>query len=218
MEKTLIFGHQKPDTDSVTSAIVLSYLKNKLGWNTEPRVLGSINNETKFVLNYFNFKTPKFLNDVRLQIKDIDYNKNCFFHEKESIYKAYNYMKRTKISTIPVVDFDNNYLGAVSMKYITGDLIDGDFGVLNTSYDNLIDSLNGEVILKFDDEITGNIIVPSYNSEVFKNVLATNDIIIVGDRYKILNHAVESDASLIILTDDITKTEEFMSNYITFIL
>ena len=203
MEKTLIFGHQKPDTDSVTSAIVLSYLKNKLGWNTEPRVLGSINNETKFVLNYFNFKTPKFLNDVRLQIKDIDYNKNCFFHEKESIYKAYNYMKRTKISTIPVVDFDNNYLGAVSMKYITGDLIDGDFGVLNTSYDNLIDSLNGEVILKFDDEITGNIIVPSYNSEVFKNVLATNDIIIVGDRYKILNHAVESDASLIILTDDI---------------
>ena len=29
MGKTLIFGHQKPDTDSVTSSIVLSYLKNK---------------------------------------------------------------------------------------------------------------------------------------------------------------------------------------------
>ena len=26
-----IFGHRKPDTDSVTSAIALSYLKNKLG-------------------------------------------------------------------------------------------------------------------------------------------------------------------------------------------
>ena len=34
MEKTLIFGHQKPDTDSVTSSIVLSYLKNKLGFDT----------------------------------------------------------------------------------------------------------------------------------------------------------------------------------------
>ena len=34
MTKTLIFGHQKPDTDSVTSAIVLSYLKNKLGEST----------------------------------------------------------------------------------------------------------------------------------------------------------------------------------------
>ena len=27
MEKILVFGHQKPDTDTVTSAIVLSYLK-----------------------------------------------------------------------------------------------------------------------------------------------------------------------------------------------
>ena len=29
--KTLIFGHKKPDTDAVMSAIGLSYLKNKLG-------------------------------------------------------------------------------------------------------------------------------------------------------------------------------------------
>ena len=31
MEKISIFGHKKPDTDSVTSAITLSYLKNSLG-------------------------------------------------------------------------------------------------------------------------------------------------------------------------------------------
>ena len=31
MEKVYIFGHKNPDTDSVTSAISLSYLKNKLG-------------------------------------------------------------------------------------------------------------------------------------------------------------------------------------------
>ena len=42
MEKIYIIGHKKPDTDSVTSAIALSYLKNKLGQNTEPRVLGDI--------------------------------------------------------------------------------------------------------------------------------------------------------------------------------
>ena len=32
MEKTLIFGHKKPDTDSVTASIALSYLKNN-GYN-----------------------------------------------------------------------------------------------------------------------------------------------------------------------------------------
>ena len=53
-EKIYIFGHKKPDTDSVTSCIALSYFKNKLGFNTQPRVLGEINKETKFALNYFN--------------------------------------------------------------------------------------------------------------------------------------------------------------------
>ena len=71
MGKTFIIGHKKPDTDSVTSAIALSYLKNKLGQNTEPRVLGDINNETKYVLNYFKVPEPEYLNDVRVRIKNI---------------------------------------------------------------------------------------------------------------------------------------------------
>ena len=45
--QTFIFGHKKPDTDSVTASITLSYLKNQLGYHTEPRVLGDINNESK---------------------------------------------------------------------------------------------------------------------------------------------------------------------------
>ena len=44
MNEVLIFGHKKPDTDSCVSAIALSYLKNKLGNKTAPRVLGRINN------------------------------------------------------------------------------------------------------------------------------------------------------------------------------
>ena len=47
MQKTYIFGHKKPDSDSVMSAIGLSYLKNSLGENTEPRILGDVNKETK---------------------------------------------------------------------------------------------------------------------------------------------------------------------------
>ena len=31
MEKVFVFGHRRPDTDSVTAAITLSYLKNQLG-------------------------------------------------------------------------------------------------------------------------------------------------------------------------------------------
>ena len=56
MNKTFVIGHKKPDTDSVTAAISLSYLKNKTGYDTVPMVLGDVNNETKFVLDYFKVK------------------------------------------------------------------------------------------------------------------------------------------------------------------
>ena len=59
LKKIYVFGHKKPDTDSVTASIALSYLKQRLGMNTEPRVLGDINYETKFVLEYFNVEQPK---------------------------------------------------------------------------------------------------------------------------------------------------------------
>ena len=75
MEKTYIFGHKNPDTDSVTASIAFSYLKNQLKENTVPMVLGEINKETKYVLDYFGVKQPEFLNDVKLQIKDIKYKK-----------------------------------------------------------------------------------------------------------------------------------------------
>ena len=211
MENTLIFGHQKPDTDTVTSAIVLSYLRNKLGDHTEPRVLGDINNETKFVLDYFNFETPKFLNDVRLQIKDTDYSKECFLHEKDSILSAYNYMMETSISTVPVVNNDNDYLGAVCMKYITADLIDGDLGTLDTSYENIIDALKGTEILKFNDEISGNIIVPASNSDSFKkNVKVDGSVIIVGERRNIFEYVIKNKCAIIILTDGVKLTDEQM--------
>ena len=70
MEKIYIFGHQSPDTDAVSAAISLSYLKNKQGLNTEARVLGHISKETKYALDYFNQKEPKYLNNVKLQLKD----------------------------------------------------------------------------------------------------------------------------------------------------
>ena len=212
MEKILVFGHQKPDTDTVTSAIVLSYLKNKLGMNSEPRVLGNINNETKFVLDYFKVKTPKFLNDVRLQIKDVDYTKNCFLKENNSIFNGYKYMNETKISTIPVINSKGKYLGAISMKTALSNLIEGNLNKLDTSYDNLLEALNGKEILRFDKEIKGNILTAGYRSTTFKEKVEINkeSVLIVGDRHSIIEYAVENSASIIILTNGVKMKEEHL--------
>lgn len=64
MSKILIFGHQSPDTDAITSAISFSYLQNELGKTTEPVALGEATDETQFALDYFNADNPRVVTTV----------------------------------------------------------------------------------------------------------------------------------------------------------
>jgi manganese-dependent inorganic pyrophosphatase len=71
MEKVFVFGHKNPDTDSICSAIAYSELKNKLGFTTEPIRLGTISEETQFVLNYFNVSAPRLVEKVAAEVKQV---------------------------------------------------------------------------------------------------------------------------------------------------
>ncbi|MBP3635281.1 MAG: putative manganese-dependent inorganic diphosphatase [Bacilli bacterium] len=202
MGKVYIFGHQNPDTDSVTSAISLSYLKNKLGMDTEPRVLGHINKETKFALNYFNQKEPKYLNDVKLQLKDVEYHKGLYMDENESIYSVYNFLNENGVTGVPIVTNNNKYRGIVTVKDIARELMENNIETLNALYDNILNVLDAEEILRFDNEIKGNILTASYRSTTFLNDVKLNNdnILIVGDRHSIIEKAVNSKIKLLIIT------------------
>ena len=204
MDKILIFGHKKPDTDTTTSAIAYSYLKNKLGFNTEPCLLGDLNNETKWVLKYWNIKAPEYIDDVKLQIKDINYRKNYFINENDSVEKAVNYMTDKGISTIPVVDNDKKFIGAIAMKDIARNQAKGNFRVLDTTYDHLLETLNGKEVLRFDDDIVGNVDVAGFKSTTFIENFNINHktILIVGDRHSIIEYAVNNSALLLIISGD----------------
>jgi manganese-dependent inorganic pyrophosphatase len=69
MEKTLIFGHQNPDTDSICSAIAYAYLKQALKENVEAIRLGELNEETTFALQTFQMPIPRFVERVSREAK-----------------------------------------------------------------------------------------------------------------------------------------------------
>ncbi len=203
MNNIFIFGHQKPDTDSITSAIALSYLKNQLGEHTEARALGSLNKETLFALDYFKMEEPKRLNSVRMQVKDVHYLKDHFIDTHYSVLDTFNYMMTHRITTLPIIDRENRkLLGIVSMKDISKDLISGNIHKLYTSFENLTKAIDGEEVLRFDDEITGNIMIASYSKKMILNHVDLNEdtILIVGNRYDVIEHAIDSKVNCIILT------------------
>ena len=204
MQKTFIFGHKKPDTDSVMSAIGLSYLKNQLGDYTEPRILGNVNKETKYALNYFGLKEPEYLNDVKLQIKDVNYHKKFLIKDTDSIYDGYQMMLKEGVTGIPVVKKKNEFLGLITIKDLSHMVVNVNFEELYTSYENIMHVLKGEEVLRFDSEVVGKIMVAAYRSTTFINTvpLTKDNILIVGDRHSVIEYAVESGVKLLILSGD----------------
>lgn len=212
-KKILIFGHKNPDTDSVCSAIALSYLYNKMGYNTEARILSNINEETKYVLNKLKIEVPNILNDVKLQIKDINYHKDFMINYKESVFNAFFKMNDENMSSIPVIDDNKKFIGVFAMKDIAKQEIFGDTKKLKTNYNHIIKTLNGREILKFDDEIYGDITNIDLRSETFNNTLTLNkdNILVIGDRHAIIEDAINKKIKLLIVTGNNKLKEEHLN-------
>ena len=204
MSKIYIFGHKNPDTDAVMSAIGLSYLKNKLGEDTEPRVLGTVNKETKYALDYFHIKEPEYLNDVKLQIKDINYHKNLYIEEVDSIYNGYQKLLSEDLTGLPVIDKYGQCSGLIAMKDLSRGVTADNFDDLYTSFDNLLHTLKAREEVKIDEEIRGKIITATYHNSEFieSEILNENTILIVDNRYNTIERAIQRHVKMIILSNN----------------
>lgn len=206
MEKIYIFGHKKPDTDAVTSAITLAHLKQELGYNAEARILGTINKETEFVLNYFKTKEPAYLNDVKLQIKDLNYHKNCYLNECTSIADVYSFMVNKNITGVPIVDDDKKFIGLVTVKTIFKEIFQADQTLLNTSLDNIVEVLKAEVLNKANKEIKGHILTNELDKKI-----GEDSILIIGEHDSIIELALKKKIKLIILVNNSSIKDKYLA-------
>lgn len=71
MEKLLVFGHQNPDTDAITSAISFAYYLNQIGVEAEAVALGEVSDETAYALNQFNTEAPRVIETAANEVKAV---------------------------------------------------------------------------------------------------------------------------------------------------
>ena len=210
MDKIYIFGHKNPDTDSVCSSIAYANLKNKLGFYAEPRLLSPLNPETKFVLNKFNLEEPKYLNDVKVKIKDVKFHKNYLINENRPIIEAFNMMNKNSITGIPLVDDNKKLTGYVSLKEVANEMIFNESIKIITTFDDLVNILESKDYIKCDDTIEGYAHAATFDDASFiRDIPLDNEsILIVGDRASIINYALTSKVKLIIVVKDKKLTKE----------
>lgn len=77
-------------------------------------------------------------------------------------------MQKQNITAIPLIDEKKKLTGYVTLKEIARYLINGNKEIVNTKLDNIIETLNAKVITKFDDYISGDILIAGLEDKTIK--------------------------------------------------
>jgi len=197
-----IFGHKNPDTDSICSAIALSRLKNKLGIESKACALETINKEAEYILGKFDVERPEIIEDIKMEVKDLDYEDISFVGPQSSILQAFEIMEKEKVKILPVCDDNSCLLGIITMKDIAMGLIQNDERRLKTHMNNIIYDLDGKMLVGQMEEVDGQIIVMAfYHKTLEKNTMLDSGwISIVGDNYENIEFCIRSGVQLVVVT------------------
>ena len=204
-KKVFVIGHKNPDTDSICSAIAYAALKNKTDDGVfVPKRAGEVNNETKYVLDFFDVETPEFIGHVGTQVKDVEIKPTPSLSEGISLKNAWNKMRDLRESTMPVVN--NGVLeGIISVKDIATANMDiyetRILAMAHTKYTNVLDAIDGTMIVGDpEEEITkGKILIGAANPDLLENYVEDGDMLLTGNRFENQLCGIEMNAGCIVV-------------------
>ena len=186
MKKVYVIGHRNPDTDSICSAIAYANLKNQVAGYEAYRA-GNINGETRYVLDTFGIKDPKYVSDVRPRLKDVNLNLVKGAKATDSLKSAREMMQTEKIVSLPVLD-GKKMIGLVSIS----DVLKADMDVYDneilakakTPYKNVVETLDGtlqagDILTVRIQEETSSPNIPAVNLPI-DIVYEDEDIIVIN--------------------------------------
>lgn len=206
MEQIYVTGHRNPDTDSIVSAMAYAALRNATGERqyTAAR-LGHLSDETKLILNRFNFEPPVLIQSMRTQVLDLDYDVPPILHEAVTVNRAWSAMEKDKhISAIPITDDDGHLRGLMT----AGDIAAYDMETIETPelWDvplfNILSVLEGQPLVEPAEAvntISGEVILALPQSSELPPFRRKETILICGNQPDMLRQAVEFGVTCIVL-------------------
>ena len=200
-------GHKNPDTDSICAAITYANLKREItGDNYIACRAGHLNEETQFVLSHFGVEVPAYVKDVRTQVRDMEIRMLDGISQNLSLKNAWSKMRDASVVTLCVTEGDE-LTGIVT----TNDIVETYMDVIdpkilsqaNTSYKNIVETLDGDLIVgEIDDVLTnGKVVIAAANPDMMENVIEEGDVVILGNRYDMQLCAIEMNAGCIIVCE-----------------
>ena len=213
-----VTGHKNPDSDSICAAYAYAEFKNKIGdIETIACRLGNVNQETQYILDYFNAEAPQLLKTVKLKVEDLQFDNISPVSPEISLKTAWSIMRDKNIKTLPVADENDHLLGVLAVSNLTSCYMDiWDNRILaksNTTLDNIIDTLSAKVSY-VNEKVThfpGKIVVTAMQPDTMSGHIDEGDIAIVGDREEAQAALIKLNISLMIVTGGYAPSEKIVS-------
>ena len=213
-----VTGHKNPDSDSICAAYAYAEFKNKIGdIETIACRLGNVNQETQYILDYFNAEAPQLLKTVKLKVEDLQFDNISPVSPDISLKTAWSIMRDKNIKTLPVADENDHLLGVLAVANLTSCYMDiWDNRILaksNTTLDNIIDTLSAKVAYVNEDRkcFPGKIAVTAMQPDTMSEHIEEGDIAIVGDREEAQAALINLNVSLMIVTGGYAPSEKIIS-------
>jgi manganese-dependent inorganic pyrophosphatase len=214
-----VIGHTNPDTDSVCSAIGYAYFKNVTDkrYTFAPARAGTLNDETKFVLETFGVPAPAEVESLAPTVSDLDLSRPIAIGARDSVQALAVLMKEKGVRSVPVADETGRLAGIVGLKDIARHYMESvGFADLNRApieLDILVATLDGRVVSNTGQRsvLTGRVFIATMPRGAIVNRVQPGDVVIVGEQHDVQLDLIRSGCSALIVADDAPVTSEVIA-------
>ena len=167
---------------------------------------GEVNPETIFALERFSVEVPELLDTLIPRMLDLPSKEVIVVDESTSIGEAAELLRKNAIRTLPVVDSKNNLKGIVTSLDITHiyseRLQTGNVGSITMEFELVVRNVQGTLYTNPGERkhISGRIIVADMTEERALEVIAAEDIVIMGNRLELARKLIKRGITGLIFT------------------
>ncbi len=207
-----IIGHKNPDTDSIAAAVGYADLKRRTGMpQATPARLGDAWPETRYLLERFSVPEPTLLTDVYTRVGDVMNAHPQYLPTDATMRDAGAVIGEKRI--VPIVDADCRLAGVVTLDDIAArylrehDLASG--AQSRIAVCSMVRTLDGELLAGDPDgDWQGRVWVGAMRTESMVTLVQPGDMVVVGDRERPQNAAIELGVGCLVVVGGIAPSAE----------
>jgi manganese-dependent inorganic pyrophosphatase len=186
MNQIFLFGHKKPDTDSIASVIGYAEFKNRSEpGRYVPARCGDLNPETRYMLERFGLEGPAFMPSVEPKLSDISYKPVFSLQADVPTVDVATLMVKEGIRNVVITDGAGKPVGMVGEHALAAAYLQkihlAELAVTPVPVETLARILNANVIVRAHQHLEGRVYIAIDALHITLARMTAKDIAVVGD-------------------------------------